>query len=92
MVPPAATEPAANRGSYPYFFISGRATSPMVAEVARLEPLTAANPVAPPMPAMARPPLNRPSHFAASVKRSVPRPLTKMILAMRRKRGRTARE
>ena len=56
MLPPAAILPVARAGSYLKRFISGRATAPMVATVAVLEPHMAAKPAQAPMVAMARPP------------------------------------
>ena len=56
MVPPAATEPVASLSSYPIRFISGMAIRPIVAAVAILEALTAANPADAPIVAMATPP------------------------------------
>jgi len=53
--------PVARAGSYLYSFISGRATVPMVAAVARLEPLTAAKPAQAPTVAIASPPRSCPS-------------------------------
>ena len=60
MLPPAAIHPVARLSEYLFLFISGRDMVPMVMFVARLDPVTAANPAQPPTVAMAKPPGIRP--------------------------------
>ncbi|MBA7587561.1 hypothetical protein ES708_29592 [subsurface metagenome] len=60
IVPPAATLPVANLGLYSNFLISGKDTDPIVAAVAVLEPLIAANIALPATVAMAKLPRKRP--------------------------------
>ena len=55
-VPPAATTPAANRLSYPFFSISGMATRENTAAVAVDAPETAAKPAVANTVAIANPP------------------------------------
>lgn len=55
-VPPAATEPVARLSAYLYFFISGRATRPMVTAEAKDDPESAANPAQAAIVADAKPP------------------------------------
>ena len=59
-VPPAASTPVARPESYLYFFISGRATTPMVTAQATDDPQMAAKPPQAATVAMASPPLTLP--------------------------------
>ena len=59
-VPPAAMQPVARESAYLKRFISGSATIPMVAAVAREEPDIAAKPAQAPMVAMLSPPGRKP--------------------------------
>ena len=70
-VPPAATQPVLNAPSYLCFFISGRATLPMVATVAKVSPQTAPKAAQPPTVAMPSPPGNCPIHLSTVLKRLV---------------------
>src|SRR5690554_3141536 len=59
-VPPMAILPPDSPGLYPYYFISGSATDPMVAVVAELDPDTAENPMLARMVVAAMPPGSEP--------------------------------
>src|SRR4030042_1491460 len=60
-LPAAATQPVANESSYLYRFISGKATFPIAAAVAVVDPHIAAKLAHPATVAIARPPRNLPS-------------------------------
>jgi len=69
-VPPAAKQAAENPLLYFIFSISGKATAPMVAVVAALDPQIAANPAEAPILAMDNPPGRCPNHLLVVLKRS----------------------
>ena len=89
MVPPAATTAVANPIWYLYLFISGKATLPKVAAVARLEPQIAAKAAQAPIVAIASPPRQCPIQECTASYKSLLNPLKKANEPMRIKRGTT---
>ena len=72
------------------FFISGRATAPMVTAVASVVPLSAANPAQAPTVASARPPRKCPTQRCSIRKRSSEMPLWKHRFPISMNNGITA--
>src|SRR5690606_34858825 len=85
--PPATIDPDASDRLYLCLRISGSATRPIVAVVARLDALTDEKPADAPIVAMARPPRRLPIHLEANSYMSLPSPAANSRCAMNRKSG-----